>query len=175
MRRASTHLLALISLLSILSPAAIYADELETVTNEAAGFAIDVPSGWQAVPLPTGLLVNADERNERGQPVAMINVRRPDLGDKSFSEHFAAEQARAERMTKAGDEHVVTPFDHEAGSEFRAVRRTTTRDGQVQMVISVYLDTESGVWLVNWITPPADTAERFEDLAVTVAKSFSTK
>jgi hypothetical protein len=173
MRRASTHLLALVSLFSILSPAAICADELETVTNEAAGFAIDVPSGWQAVPLPTGLLVNADESNERGQPVAMINVSRPDLGGKTFSELFAAEQTRAERMTTTGDEHVVTPFEHQAGSAFRALRRTTTRDGQVQMVISVYLDTGNEVWLVNWITPPTDAPERLEDLAATVARSFS--
>ncbi len=175
MPRASTLLFAFTCLLAVSSLATVHAGELETVTNEAAGFTIDIPEGWQAVPLPTGLLVNAGERNERGQPVAMINVSRSDLAGKTFSEYFAAEQARAERMTKSGDEHMVTSFEHEAGSAFRALRRTTTSDGQVQMVSSVYIDTGSGVWLVNWITPPTDAVERFEDLAATVARSFSTK
>ena len=173
MRQLPQKIFLLVSLFTALVIATAQADQLETVTNEAAGFTIEFPVGWRSVPLPTGLIGSAGERNERGQPVAMCNISQPDLGGKTFDTLFEEERSRAERMNKPGDEHQVATLEHAAGAAFRVTRRTTTSSGQVQVVHAVYLAAGGKVWLLNWTTPPSNDPEQLEELSLAVAKSFA--
>lgn len=175
MQQPSLNICLFLSLCTALVIAPAQAQDLETVTNEAAGFTIGLPTGWSPVALPTGLIGSAGERNERGQPLAMLNVSQPDLGGKTFVSLFEEERARAARMSKPGDEHQVTSLEHTAGSAFRATRRTTTNSGQVQVVHAVYLEAGGKVWLLNWVAPPSNDPEQFEDLSLAVVNSFALK
>ncbi|MCZ6507331.1 MAG: hypothetical protein O7A04_04680 [Acidobacteria bacterium] len=155
-----------------LTSALAYAAELETVNNPAAGFSISLPAGWTSVPLPTGLISSAAERNELGRPVVSFNVGQPDLGGNSFTAFREEQRTSAERRSKQGDLLVLIDLEHAAGPAFRLTRRTTTRDGLEQVVHAVYVEAGRTVWLLNWLVSPSDDPDRFEELALAVAASF---
>ena len=173
MRKTSRRTILLLGLAAASWAAAARAAELKKVENPAAGFSIGLPQGWRSIPLPTGLIGMAAERNERGQPVVTLNVSQPDLAGKSFAALLEEERARVERMSKPGDEHQLATLEHAAGPAFRTTRRTTTNSGQVQAVQAVYLEAGGKVWLLNWVVPPSDEPDRFEELSLAVVESFS--
>ena len=80
--------------------------------------------------------------------------------------------AGAERRSKQGDLLTLIELEHAAGPAFRLTRRTTTRDGLVQVVHAVYVEAGSTIWLLNWIVPPSDAPDRLDELFLMVTASF---
>ena len=167
-RILTTTILATLALSSTVA----YAAEFETIKNPTAGFSIDLPKGWRSVPVPTGLIASATERDDLGRPEASLNVSKPDLGGKSFAAVREEERARAERISKQGDLLTLIELEHAAGPAFRLTRRMTTRNGLVQVVHAVYVEAGSTIWLLNWIVPPSDAPDRLDELFLMVTASF---
>ena len=42
----------------------------------------------------------------------------------------------------------------------------------MQVVHAVYVEAGATTWLLNWIVPPSDTPDRFEELSLVVTASF---